>query len=290
MTGNSSSREKNMRQRKQLRNVRNQAQGAGQGASTPGIQSAFNERHAPYPRLHSQTHTLSQGKPHHSSISESHLAKAMASVAALSKNSPREIERVLAELPKEVQALVTKLTQEVDDLSHALDDANSQIASLSRIADEDTFLPVLNRRGFMRELKRYLAYLRRYKSHASLIYIDLNDFKNINDLYGHYAGDLALQHVAEILLDNTRSSDLIGRLGGDEFALLLHEADYAAAEGKAAQLGQATQKSALTLPCNTQITLSMSYGVCEIEADHELEDIIELADKRMYQHKQSSKK
>src|SRR5581483_1972703 len=99
--------------------------------------------------------------------------------------------------------------------------ANARIVELERLADEDALMPVANRRAFVRELSRMIAFTQRYGLPSSVVYFDINGMKQINDSHGHTAGDAALQHIAKILVDNIRSSDLVGRLGGDEFAVIL---------------------------------------------------------------------
>ncbi len=101
---------------------------------------------------------------------------------------------------------------------------------MEKTADQDQLLPLLNRRAFVRELTRYIAFTGRYNTPASLIYFDLNHFKQINDTHGHAGGDAALEHFAETLLSHVRDSDCVGRLGGDEFGVLLTHADQASLE------------------------------------------------------------
>ncbi|MDP6344948.1 MAG: GGDEF domain-containing protein, partial [Alphaproteobacteria bacterium] len=115
--------------------------------------------------------------------------------------------------PKVRQAIMT-LMQEVDNLRNDLERANSRLVHLERLADQDTLVPIPNRRAFVRELSRVISYSQRYDTPASLIYFDLNNFKQINDDHGHAAGDAALLHVADTLLENLRESDAVGRLGG----------------------------------------------------------------------------
>ncbi len=82
-------------------------------------------------------------------------------------------------------------------------------------------VPVANRRAFVRELTRIVAYSERYNSVSSILYFDIDGFKEINDQYGHVAGDAALQHISEIFVLNVRESDVVDRLGDDEFGVIL---------------------------------------------------------------------
>lgn len=127
-------------------------------------------------------------------------------------------------------------------------------------ADHDVLTPALNRRGFVRELSRAMAFCRRHGTAAALIYLDMNGFKAINDRLGHAAGDAALVHVAALLIAESRESDAVGRLGGDEFAVLLLNADLAAARDKARALAE--RLSAETFSWDGQAQpLAAAFGV-----------------------------
>ena len=103
---------------------------------------------------------------------------------------------------------------------------------------------MFNRRGFDRELKRSLAYVKRYWTRAALIYVDLDGFKPVNDQHGHAAGDAVLTAVAAMLTRSVRASDTVARLGGDEFGLILWNLSEADAAAKAwaleAAIGEAS--------------------------------------------------
>jgi diguanylate cyclase (GGDEF)-like protein len=90
-----------------------------------------------------------------------------------------------------------------------------------RLAKTDALTGLSNSRAFREQLDHDLALMARSGDPLSLVYIDLDDFKSINDSYGHGAGDELLRHVADKLVESTRRSDTVARLGGDEFALIL---------------------------------------------------------------------
>src|SRR5260370_12159133 len=95
----------------------------------------------------------------------------------------------------------------VAQLETALAAARARISKLELLREVDALLNILNRRGFERELARALDYVKRYQAVAALVYIDLDDFKQINDRYGHAAGDEVLKTVARMLIHTVRSSD-----------------------------------------------------------------------------------
>jgi diguanylate cyclase (GGDEF)-like protein len=127
---------------------------------------------------------------------------------------------------------VAALTREVEAL-------RAEVERLRLLADHDTLTPVLNRRAFVRELSRTIAYCRRYGASAAVLYLDLDGFKQVNDQFGHPAGDAALVSIAELLTAHVRESDVVARLGGDEFAVLLLQVDAEAADAKARSLAAA---------------------------------------------------
>jgi diguanylate cyclase (GGDEF)-like protein len=130
------------------------------------------------------------------------------------------------------------LTLENESLSRALATAAKRIAELEKLAREDGLTGLLNRRSFDLELSRAIEFQARYGGDMALVLIDLDDFKSVNDRLGHAAGDALLRHVAALLLNEVRKSDVVGRIGGDEFALILWRLSPAAAKRKANTLRQ----------------------------------------------------
>src|SRR5579872_2805141 len=124
----------------------------------------------------------------------------------------------------------------VERLRARLAEARRQIADLKQHADTDVLLDIQNRRGFERELRRSLAYVKRYHATAALLYLDVDRLKPINDRHGHAAGDAALRAIAAELIDHVRASDIVARLGGDEFGILLWNLKPVDAEKKARAL------------------------------------------------------
>jgi diguanylate cyclase (GGDEF)-like protein len=181
---------------------------------------------------------------------------------------------------------VSRLAAERDRLREELAKARLQIASLERLADEDALTPLANRRAFLRQLARMIAFTRRYGAPASIVYLDVNNLKQVNDSHGHAAGDAALRHVATVPAENTRTSDLIGRLGGDEFGVILAHTDEAHAQRRAAVLAEAVVKRPLRWNEAT-IALSVAYGVYALSDSDDPQRAIEAADKAMYRQKRA---
>ena len=137
-----------------------------------------------------------------------------------------------------------RLAAEVERLEQQLVAARQQLAALEVRADIDPLTDLPNRRAFERELARSLAYVKRHGTTAALLYLDLDDFKRVNDRHGHAAGDAMLRAVASVLGRHVRDSDVVARIGGDEFALLLWNCDEHNARTKAlvleASIGRTT--------------------------------------------------
>jgi diguanylate cyclase (GGDEF)-like protein/PAS domain S-box-containing protein len=155
----------------------------------------------------------------------------------------------------------------------------------------DPLTGMLNRRSFDESLAAQLAHARRYKRSGALLIADLDRFKQINDEFGHAAGDEALRMVSRVLAENLRETDLVGRdegglvarLGGDEFALLLPETDAAGAEAVGERLVAALASEPLTLG-GREVRLGISIGVATFGGGEftSAEDVLAAADRAMY--------
>jgi diguanylate cyclase (GGDEF)-like protein len=190
-------------------------------------------------------------------------------------------------VPPQLRAAFAELAAERDRLRNDLARARSRIASLERLADEDALTPVANRRAFVRQLTRMIAFTHRYGVPASVVYFDINNMKQINDLHGHPAGDAALRHIATVLRDKIRSSDVVGRLGGDEFGVILAQTDEEQAHGKAAALASAIAEAPLRWTDQT-IPITAAYGVYAFSGNDDPQHAIEAADRAMYQQKRAT--
>ena len=166
----------------------------------------------------------------------------------------------------------------------ALDRLEGNLGEALRLADLDPLAPIANRRAFVRALTRLIAFSGRHDMAASLLYLDVNGFKQVNDAFGHNAGDAALTHVAGILLGNVRGSDVVGRLGGDEFGVLLAAADAAAAAEKAARLTEAIRAAPFVWQ-GRAMPLAVAVGVAPVRPGRDAADIIAEADRAMYADK-----
>ena len=174
-------------------------------------------------------------------------------------------------------AVIERLARERDALAERL-------AAVEVLADRDALTPVLNRRAFLRELHRTMSEVERYKTPAAVIYVDLDDFKALNDAYGHAAGDAVLTHVGRLLRECVRESDVVGRLGGDEFGVILNRANADEARAKAWSLSAQLHAAAI-IHAGVLHHVGASFGVHPIEAVEDPEAAIARADETMYAEK-----
>jgi diguanylate cyclase (GGDEF)-like protein len=190
----------------------------------------------------------------------------------------------VSHLTPQVRAAFNAMMGEIDNLRLDIEQIKFQLAEASESADYDPLAPVYNRRAFMREASRVLAMVRRHEIEASLIYFDLNAFKEINDTHGHAAGDVVLRAVAETLLRHTRETDIVGRIGGDEFAVVLTYLNAEQARAKAETLAAAicTEK---VLHEGQQLGVNAAFGLSHFNISDSAEKLLAKADEAMYADK-----
>ena len=191
-----------------------------------------------------------------------------------------------AELTPRVRDTIMAFLREMDGLKQELTQTRTRLDEVEKTADLDAVLPILNRRAFIRELTRYIAFTTRYSTPASLIYFDLNHLKQTNDTLGHAAGDALLAKFAKILLSHVRESDCVGRMGGDEFAILLSHASQSQALKKAMGLADFAAKTPAQWNGHA-IPISFAYGAFELKAGDKAEAAIAKADEAMYAQKRA---
>lgn len=148
----------------------------------------------------------------------------------------------------------------------------------------DDLTGVYNRRYFEELLEKEIRRAQRYGNRFSLVLIDLDNFKPINDTFGHKKGDKVLKHFANILKCNLRDTDIVARLGGDEFVILLHGADENQAEGKMGFI-----KNCLVENTVDDLVIDFSYGICEYKDGLDIDKMITCADDKMYEQKKIKK-
>ncbi len=162
------------------------------------------------------------------------------------------------------------------------------VAELERVSERDTLTPLYNRRYFITALHQRIARVARYDECATLVYIDVNQLKAINDCHGHAAGDFALIEIAKRLAGAIRTTDIAARIGGDEFGLIL---DQMTADHARQQMGRFAALLADT-PVEFDgrtIALSACFGVATLAGDMTEADVLAAADRDMYRSKSADR-
>lgn len=157
------------------------------------------------------------------------------------------------------------------------------------LANIDSLTKSLTRRHFFNIAESEFLRFSRYRRSLSILVLDADHFKNINDTYGHYVGDLVLRSLSLVVLEQKRAQDTFGRLGGEEFSLLLPETNLEQAK----VVAERVQKTWAQTPCPVDghlIYSTVSIGVTEAnQEDKTFEDVLRRADRMMYKAKQSGR-
>ncbi|MDZ7817183.1 MAG: GGDEF domain-containing protein [Aliarcobacter sp.] len=162
---------------------------------------------------------------------------------------------------------------------------------LQLLSITDSMTKLYNRRYFENTAEHYFESVKRNKTDLSLIMLDVDDFKQINDNYGHKIGDLVLIELANILIGQSRKSDIICRFGGEEFIILLPQTNLEGANFMAEKIRNYIEKSSLPLDDLTQLKFTVSLGVSQVNIllDKNIENCIKRSDDALYEAKNSGK-
>ncbi len=189
----------------------------------------------------------------------------------------------------------TDMNEKVEELQlaqQALMESNASLEAkvaertqeLERIAYRDSLTNLLNRREITRILDVEIERAQRQKSPLSVLMLDLDNFKSVNDNHGHQVGDQVLKSAADTLVECGRRTDYIGRIGGEEFLILLPNTGY----DVALALAERYRASIEGTPSNG-ITSTCSIGVAELEVGEQMEKLLQRADQALYSAKDSGR-
>jgi diguanylate cyclase (GGDEF)-like protein len=205
----------------------------------------------------------------------------ISSTVVFSANAARDGDS----LQNAFEVLVRQRTEILLSYKNRLEEANAKLLDL---AVTDPLTGLYNRRKFEETIHQEVQRALRYGP-VSLLMIDLDKFKQVNDSYGHPAGDDVLRTVSQVLLSSCRATDTCARLGGDEFAMILPHSDFAAAEVVRnrihTQIGNTTVQAG-----EIALRISLSIGIATLASNGEdAASLIAAADAAMYQAKQNSR-
>ncbi len=185
-------------------------------------------------------------------------------------------------------ALVALDAERIADphLRAAFRELADRVADTWRLATVDPLTGIANRQAVLARLADELTRAARYERPLSVIIVDLDHFKRLNDAHGHAAGDVVLRHVGQLLGESVRTVDTAGRYGGEEFLVVLPETDVDAAAALAEKLRRVVSGSEVRLPEGELVTVTLSAGVAggQVEGIH-LDHLVRDADAALYSAK-----
>lgn len=178
--------------------------------------------------------------------------------------------------------------QRIAELEQKVRELETVLAEAQRMALVDSLTGLLNRRGLDTEIERTLAQSMRQGTSFSVLFIDLDQFKAINDTHGHDIGDQVLREVADFLKKTVRTSDIVARQSGDEFVIILPASDLLVAQYVAGKIRKGIAGTYFAVKSCVGLTVGLSIGVASTsEGVREFSQLRTLADARMYKEKSS---
>lgn len=176
---------------------------------------------------------------------------------------------------------------EILSVGHDISQRKELEAELRRLATTDPLTGIANRRRFLDKAPREVTRSQRYGRNLSVLMLDVDHFKSINDRYGHAVGDQVLCRLVEVCTEELREHDVIGRLGGEEFAILLPETELETARAVAERLRQNIERTTVD---GQSFHFTVSFGVAQVKGSEETaEEVIRRADEALYRAKQKGR-
>jgi diguanylate cyclase len=203
---------------------------------------------------------------------------------------PEDMKKLLDDMMSETQKMVSEnqaLEQKLAKSSTSMQSLKQEMEHVREQAFTDALTGIANRKKFDLETVRYITEARDEGKPLSLVFMDIDHFKNFNDTYGHQIGDQVLRLVAKCLKDGVKGQDFPCRYGGEEFVVILPETDISGAEKIANILRESVKAKEIRNRATgeTLSRVSMSAGVAVLGADEDPKDWIERADKALYRAK-----
>ena len=165
----------------------------------------------------------------------------------------------------------------------------ADLEELERLANFDSLTRLYNRRAILRRLEDQIKHASRYKEELSVIMLDIDHFKNVNDHYGHLTGDDVLENVATLVRQSLRDTDRAGRYGGEEFVIILPKTNLSAALYVAERIREAIEAAEMKAPEGDVFTITVSQGLCSYEPGEDEQCLISRADGALYRAKESGR-
>jgi diguanylate cyclase len=203
-----------------------------------------------------------------------------------------DIQRVLSRIMHEVKGLKSinrKFIKKLEQQTKEIERLRDELRKVKEEANVDALTGLRNRRSFERTLQEFFRDYKKFGYPFSLIMMDLDNFKDVNDTYGHLVGDRVLKEIGNILRNYLRAKDIPARTGGEEFAIILPGVTKKEAMMVAERLRKVISKHPIRTD-SAEIRVTASFGVAEINENYdEPEDILREADRNLYQAKRTGK-
>jgi len=194
----------------------------------------------------------------------------------------------IAKLATNFNTMVDRLEEQIKTLDEKVKEKTEK---LKKLAITDSLTGLYNRRYFTEIAAEIFELERRENDTLSVIMLDIDKFKKVNDTYGHQAGDMVITRLASVLENMKRESDVVSRYGGEEFILLLPKTSVDGAYILAERIRHEIEEISVTLDDGREIKFTVSLGVAEVDygEDHTIETVIKRADDALYQAKASGR-
>jgi two-component system cell cycle response regulator len=166
-----------------------------------------------------------------------------------------------------------------------LQQARADNEKLEKLATVDSLTGLYNRRAVLSRLRELISLANRYKEDFSLIMLDIDHFKNVNDRYGHLAGDEVLEEIATLVRRKVRDTDIVGRYGGDEFIIILPKTALASSWVVAERLRSTVEKAEMKDSAGSVFCVTVSQGLAGWERGEDATSLISRADEALYKAK-----
>lgn len=245
-------------------------------------------------QLHSLEQNLEQDYKALAEESIESYAQTKESVERINQEQQRLLDQEKQKHTLKFDSLMQSFSDIQNQISTQMQEANETIEALNKkilILEKTSTLDPLTRTFNRRALDKYLGTLCELKGRtpkSTILLVDIDDFKKVNDAYGHLAGDRVLIFVAKLINSILREGDKVFRFGGEEFLILLNRCDQTSAVNIAKRVLEGVRSNTL-LYKNDQIKITLSIGSAQLKEEDNYESLIQRADKALYQAKSNGK-
>ncbi|MDG1772293.1 MAG: GGDEF domain-containing protein [Oceanicoccus sp.] len=203
----------------------------------------------------------------------------------------KEIVTTVTDQARQAHNVNSNIQTTLHNLSDEISTLRQDVNRLGNDALTDSLTQIINRRGYDVALKNATEKATEEGSSCALVVLDIDDFKRINDTFGHQIGDKILKFIASTLGKNVRGNDILARYGGEEFAIILPDTNFEGAMRVAENLRKAVVARQLTTGSNGKVIgrITASFGVSCFRHGEDLDDFFDRVDKLMYTAKQQGK-